>query len=422
MDARHLLTSVFTVLSAPPGEILAPLSRMLADVVPHRALAMLTGDCARHPMRTHGQAALTERITSTELARLGSRVDVGVPWFGTAPLAGEPRQALAIAATPPDTSGALLVIVTADALPPSEAARELARRWWDLVSLQVAERAANQTPSAFASNRFVASERTRAIAELTEAHSATLTSILGALRSPGLDDATARTTATGLAVAALIDLRAATDLDRSLTEESAGAAFDRLADKLLPLTRYSEVSLELAGPRERERAVPADVANAARAVVRSAVLTMLDQGGIGRIRAGWEAADSELRISVRDDGPGTLAADTFVLHRLAELVDALGGELTIDAVPQWGTTVTATLPLTPLEGPRPGPLDTLNPRELEVLQQLALGRRNRQIAEHLHISEHTVKFHVANILEKLEVGSRTEAAAVAHTMGLAPVA
>ncbi|MGP3919268.1 response regulator transcription factor [Nonomuraea sp. 10N515B] len=72
--------------------------------------------------------------------------------------------------------------------------------------------------------------------------------------------------------------------------------------------------------------------------------------------------------------------------------------------------------------PRPGPLDALNPREREVLQQLALGRRNRQIAEHLHISEHTVKFHVANILEKLEVGSRTEAAAVAHTMGLTPVA
>jgi DNA-binding NarL/FixJ family response regulator len=56
-------------------------------------------------------------------------------------------------------------------------------------------------------------------------------------------------------------------------------------------------------------------------------------------------------------------------------------------------------------------------RELEVLGQLARGRRNRDIARELHISESTVKFHVANILEKLGVGSRGEAAALAHEWG-----
>ncbi|WP_302893164.1 response regulator transcription factor [Actinomadura luzonensis] len=53
-----------------------------------------------------------------------------------------------------------------------------------------------------------------------------------------------------------------------------------------------------------------------------------------------------------------------------------------------------------------------------MLERLARGLRNRQIAEDLLISEHTVKFHVANILAKLGVGTRTEAAALAHASGL----
>ncbi|XUL99513.1 response regulator transcription factor [Streptomyces venezuelae ATCC 10712] len=49
-----------------------------------------------------------------------------------------------------------------------------------------------------------------------------------------------------------------------------------------------------------------------------------------------------------------------------------------------------------------------------MLRHLALGHRNRRIAEQLHISESTVKFHVANILNKLGVDSRGEAAALFH--------
>jgi DNA-binding NarL/FixJ family response regulator len=84
--------------------------------------------------------------------------------------------------------------------------------------------------------------------------------------------------------------------------------------------------------------------------------------------------------------------------------------------------VTVGLPLAPPKVPSTQPPTALKPRELEVLEQLARGQRNRQIAEHLHISEHTVKFHVANILDKLNVSSRGEAAAIARSMGLDPVA
>ena len=51
----------------------------------------------------------------------------------------------------------------------------------------------------------------------------------------------------------------------------------------------------------------------------------------------------------------------------------------------------------------------LTARELQVLRLLAEGLSNREIAERLGISEHTIKFHIASILGKLQASSRTEA-------------
>ena len=62
------------------------------------------------------------------------------------------------------------------------------------------------------------------------------------------------------------------------------------------------------------------------------------------------------------------------------------------------------------------PVETLTPRELEVLQLMARGLTNRQIGRQLKISEHTVKFHAAAILGKLNARSRAEA--VARAIGL----
>jgi two-component system nitrate/nitrite response regulator NarP len=55
-------------------------------------------------------------------------------------------------------------------------------------------------------------------------------------------------------------------------------------------------------------------------------------------------------------------------------------------------------------------VETLTPRELQILQQLAEGKSNRMIAEDLHISEGTVKVHVKNLLRKANAKSRTEMA------------
>ncbi|MGB3760662.1 MAG: response regulator transcription factor [Rivularia sp. (in: cyanobacteria)] len=63
-------------------------------------------------------------------------------------------------------------------------------------------------------------------------------------------------------------------------------------------------------------------------------------------------------------------------------------------------------------------LQILTPREIEVLQMLTNGMSNKIVAQNLHISEHTVKFHVSSIFQKLDVSTRTEAVAVGVRLGL----
>ena len=63
-------------------------------------------------------------------------------------------------------------------------------------------------------------------------------------------------------------------------------------------------------------------------------------------------------------------------------------------------------------------LEPLTPRESEVLQMLAAGLGNKEIAAKLGISEHTVKFHVGSILGKLGAATRTEAVSLGIRRGL----
>lgn len=62
--------------------------------------------------------------------------------------------------------------------------------------------------------------------------------------------------------------------------------------------------------------------------------------------------------------------------------------------------------------------DDLTPRELQVLNQLAKGLANKEIADVLAISEHTAKDHLKNILGKLRVADRTEAVTAAIQRGI----
>jgi DNA-binding NarL/FixJ family response regulator len=68
--------------------------------------------------------------------------------------------------------------------------------------------------------------------------------------------------------------------------------------------------------------------------------------------------------------------------------------------------------------PTPAEQLGLTPREAEVLALVAAGHTNRQIAQELFISPKTASVHVSNLLAKLGVHTRVEAAAVAHRLGL----
>jgi DNA-binding NarL/FixJ family response regulator len=62
--------------------------------------------------------------------------------------------------------------------------------------------------------------------------------------------------------------------------------------------------------------------------------------------------------------------------------------------------------------------DNLTAREVEVLQQIAGGNRNRDIGDLLHISEETVKVHIKHIMDKLGAKDRTQAIAIAVRRGI----
>lgn len=183
--------------------------------------------------------------------------------------------------------------------------------------------------------------------------------------------------------------------------------------------RLSDIDIQFIEPPANGRALPGEVAHAARAVVRGLVLAIAEQADVHRVRAQWDCDGENLLINVRDDGRGEPTSDALNIQRLQQRIQALNGKISVDAMPGWGTDISVSLPL----NPRPAPTgDTgswnLAARELEILQLLAAGQRNRPIASALNISENTVKFHIRNLFRKLNVRSRTEAISMVHNAGI----
>jgi NarL family two-component system response regulator LiaR len=73
--------------------------------------------------------------------------------------------------------------------------------------------------------------------------------------------------------------------------------------------------------------------------------------------------------------------------------------------------------------PRPNeaPVEQLTPREMDVLRLIAKGKSNKEIADTLIVSEKTIKTHVSNILSKLHLADRTQAAIYALRQRLVPM-
>jgi len=264
-------------------------------------------------------------------------------------------------------------------------------------------------------SRLAAAERSKIIADLTDSHATTLESLLAVLRSTSTGDGAARQVATDLAAAAMVALRAVSDLDRSLTEEPVARAFERLRADLRPLVRFGDLDVQFIEPPVNGRALPGEVAHEARAIVRGAVLALVEQSDVAKVRVQWDCDGSNLLIHIRDDGPGDLDPEVPSVRQLSSRVVALSGNLQVQATPGWGSEMSVTLPLDP---PAASVVTEaswgLSPRERDVLALVASGARNRAIAAELVISENTVKFHVANLLRKVGASTRAELASLAR--------
>jgi Response regulator containing a CheY-like receiver domain and an HTH DNA-binding domain len=412
-----LLHSVAALTDAPLAQIADRLRDATAPYLASTALIIFTEDCTGRPQKKAGDEEIISRVSIAELDALRALVPADAPWFGEAVVGDRPRPVLAFQDA---ASRALLILTDPD---PAERQRpdhlEVITYLWGLAARRIHEKVTDAPPSYLAESRAASAERVRVTAELTDLHSTTLETLLAALRSSGLDDAAARSTVTDLTAKALIELRTLNDRTTDLVREPVATAFERLREELRPLTRFSGIDVEFIEPPQDGRALPGEVAHAARAIVRGLALAMMEQPSISRIRTQWDCDGENLLINVRDDGSGALSASAPNISRLNRQVEALAGQLRLEVMSGWGADVFVTLPLDPPATPS-GEVDGWNlaARELEVLQLLATGLRNRAIAINLGISENTVKFHVRKLFKKLGVGSRTEAIALAHTHGI----
>ncbi|RJT76514.1 LuxR family transcriptional regulator [Arthrobacter cheniae] len=411
------LQAVAALADAPLTDIAERLREAISPYLATSALVIFTEECTGRPRKKAGEEEIISRVSIAELDALRSALSDEESFFGEAELAGRPRPVLALIHT---SSRALLVLTDPRSVDPKrEVGMDVVSYLWRIAAQRIHEKVADAPPSFLLESRAASAERVRVTAELTDLHSTTLETLLAALRSSSLDDAAARSTVTDLTAKALIGIRTLSDRTTDLIEQPVATTFERLREDLRPLTRFSGIKVEFVEPPLNGRALPGEVAHAARAIVRGLVLAMVEQPDVSRVRIHWDCDGENLLINVRDDGGGALAADSPNISRLDRRVQALTGHLQIDVMPGWGADVFVTLPLDLPARPAGDVAEwNLAARELEVLQHLVSGERNRTIASLLGISENTVKFHVRNLFKKLDVGSRTEAIALAHSNGL----
>jgi len=143
------------------------------------------------------------------------------------------------------------------------------------------------------------------------------------------------------------------------------------------------------------------------------------------VAAAWERAAQPYRVAVammRAADAAMTAGDRDAaaqrLRRAAELADQLGARPLAEEIGLFGRNARLALGAGRDDTiPAPRPLG-LTARESEVLRLVAAGRSNPEIAAELFISAKTASVHVSNILAKLGVSSRGEAAAAAYRLRL----
>jgi two-component system, NarL family, nitrate/nitrite response regulator NarL len=203
-----------------------------------------------------------------------------------------------------------------------------------------------------------------------------------------------------------VDPLAAAGLRSMLTGSAGIEAIGQASGVLqtVALARSLEPDIVLFDGGAGGREVPDLVARLHAAGMEAAVVVL------SGMRAGG-AIGNALREGVRGYLPRDILAEELAaaVHAVAEGLVVLHPSLVeLLALPR----------ATSFEGDTQVSEEALTAREREVLQLLAQGLANKQIAQRLAISEHTVKFHVGEVMAKLGAASRTEAVTRAARRGL----
>ena len=388
--------------------IAGALSDMLRPAIPHSALVIFTEDCTGRPQKKSGLAGIIDRVTIAELDVIRDEA-AGAALAGDVVIGGASHRVTVWSA---ETAAILVLVdVEVDELPQELVAH--VQEVWELIALSIRQQVAAAAPSYIADSRSASRDRASLIADLTDTQATTLESLLAVLRSTDHSDVAARQRAIDIAASAMVQLRAVSDRDRLLSEEPVTSAFERLRDDLAPLVKHGGLEVEFVPPPVEGRPLPGEVAHAARAVVRGAVLALSDSASANRVRIQWDCDGSNLLIGIRDNGAGNLDQASPGLSQLSARVAVLDGTIAVQSTAGWGSQLDIAIPLDSGSAAPLPDADGLTRREREVLALLAAGKRNRAIGEQLTISENTVKFHVANVLRKTGTGSRAELAALA---------
>lgn len=180
-------------------------------------------------------------------------------------------------------------------------------------------------------------------------------------------------------------------------EASDGAEAVAKAGESLPDVVLMDIKMPRSSGIEACRAIK-DIAPSARIII----LTMSDE-------------EEDLFDAIKAGATGYLLKD-IPLDQVAEAVRSVHGGQPLISPSMAGKLLTEFASLARRddeEPPQQVPAPKLTDREMQVLKLVARGMNNRDIAKELFISDNTVKNHVRNILEKLQIHSRMEAVMVA---------
>lgn len=133
--------------------------------------------------------------------------------------------------------------------------------------------------------------------------------------------------------------------------------------------------------------------------------------------------ENDLAAALRAGAAGyllkTIEGDALI-HAIQRAVDGesvIAPEMTSKLVAAYRDASAGTQPQ-PAVGQQASALDSLSPREREILRGIAQGASNKEIGRDLGIAETTVKIHVQHVLRKLNVSTRVHAAVIATEIGL----